>query len=296
MKTSILAVLASCALYADAPRFSETLYPDWGQFFEMSEKVFFEKTEFQDLAIFENPKFGRVLALDGIIQLTEGDEFVYHEMLAHVPLYSHDNPKSVLIIGGGDGGILREVLKHQSVERAVLCEIDPNVIEMAKKYFPKISNGAFDNSRTEVIIQDASKFVKETADKFDVIICDSSDPIGPSAVLFSSEFYGDCKARLNEGGIFVNMSGVPFLQPNEQELTFKNCSPHFENVGFFLAPVPTYVAGFLAMGWASDKDYQVSEDVLRERIGSEVYSYYNPAIHKASFALPNFMIRQLLGE
>ncbi len=296
MKASFLAVLASCSLFADASRFSETLYPEWGQFFEMSDKILFEKTELQDLAIFENSKFGRVLSLDGIIQLTEADEFVYHEMLSHVPLYSHENPKSVLIVGGGDGGMLREVLKHKTVERAVLCEIDASVIELSKKYFPKVSNGAFENPRAQVLIQDAAKFVKETEEKFDVIIVDSSDPIGPSAVLFSSEFFGDCKARLNEGGIFVNMSGVPFLQKHEQEMTLESATPHFKHVGFYLAPVPTYVGGFMALGWASDTDYQVSEEVLRERMGDESYSYYNPAIHKASFALPNFMIRQLKGE
>jgi spermidine synthase len=249
------------------------------------------------LVIFQNPTFGWVLALDGTIQLTEADEPIYHEMMVHVPLLTHENPTSVLIIGAGDGGILRETLKHPSVQRALLVEIDASVVERSKKYLPKVSNGAFDDPRAEVVIQDAAEFIKSTAESFDVIICDSSDPTGPSAVLFTNEFYGNCKARLRVGGIFVNMSGNPFLQKHEQALTFKNASPHFGHVKFYLAAVPTYVGGFMAMGFASDRDYQVSEETLKERrskLGGDLF-YYTPAIHKASFALPNFMLKQL-GE
>ena len=288
-------VLATSLLAADPAWYAETLYPAWAQSFEMTQEIMREKTEHQDLVIFENPMFGKVLALDGIIQLTDADEPVYHEMMSHVPLLTHGNPSSVLIVGGGDGGILREVLKHPSVQRAVLVDIDSSVIELSKKYFPKVSDGAYDDPRVEVIIQDAAQFVKMTNESFDVIICDSSDPMGPSAVLFTREFYGDCKELLRDGGIFVNMSGVPFLQKNEQALTFQNCSPHFSHVKFYLAPVPTYVGGFMAMGWASDRDYQVSEEVLAERLGKlgDSLFYYTPAIHKASFALPNFMLKQL---
>ena len=288
-------ILAVSLLAADPAWYAETLYPEWAQSFEMTHEILREKTEHQDLVIFENPMFGKVLALDGIIQLTEADEPVYHEMMTHVPLLSHEHPSSVLVVGGGDGGILREVLKHPSVQRAVLVEIDSSVIELSKKYFPSVSDGAFEDPRVEVIIQDAAQFVKSTNESFDVIICDSSDPIGPSAVLFTREFYGDCKQRLRDGGIFVNMSGVPFLQKQEQALTFQNCSPHFSHVKFFLAPVPTYVGGFMAMGWASDRDYQVSEETLKERLGDlgDSLFYYTPAIHKAAFALPNFVIKQL---
>lgn len=295
MKSLGFFVLAACSLAAEPVKFDETLYPDWGQSFIETREIVRQKTDCQDLVIFENPTFGKVLALDGIIQLTEADEPVYHEMMAHVPLFTHENPSSVLIIGGGDGGVLREVLKHASVQRAVLVEIDASVIELSKEYFPKVSNGAFDDPRVEVVIQDASKFLKSSDESFDVIICDSSDPIGPSAVLFTQEFYGDCKARLREGGIFVNMSGVPFLQQHEQALTFQNCAPHFSHVKFYLAPVPTYVGGFMAMGWASDRDIQVSEEVLKDRLGNlgDSLFYYTPAIHKASFALPNFMLKQL---
>jgi len=287
--------LAASALIAEPVKYDETLYPEWAQTFEVSKEILREKTECQDLVIFENPRFGRVLALDGIIQLTEADEPIYHEMMVHVPLFTHENPTSVLVVGGGDGGILREVLKHDSVQRAVLVDIDSSVIELSKKYFPKVSNGSHDDPRVEVVIQDASKFIKETEESFDVIICDSSDPIGPSAVLFTNEFYGDCKVHLNKDGIFVNMSGVPFLQKHEQALTLQNSSPHFNHVKFYLAPVPTYVGGFMAMGFASDRNYDVPEEVLKSRLGDlgGTLFYYTPEIHKAAFALPNFMLVQL---
>ena len=246
--------------------YQETLYPEWKQTFSIEEMIYQEKSDFWDLAIFENSRFGRVMAMDGIVQLTEKDEFIYHEMMAHVPLLAHPDPKSVLIIGGGDGGLLREVLRHEYLEKVVQVEIDPSVIELSKKYFPSVSNGAFDNPRAKIVIQDASKYVKETEETFDVIICDSNDPEGPAKVLFSAEFYGDCKGLLTPNGIFVNQNGVPFMQKSELALTKENRTPHFKQVSFYVAPVPTYTGGFMAFGWASDKKYKVSEKVLAERL------------------------------
>lgn len=168
--------------------FEEKLYDNWRQAFRISRTLFHEKTEFQDLIIFETPEIGRVLALDGVIQVTEGDEFVYHEMMAHVPVMAHGQARNVCIIGGGDGGVLREVLKHPGVEKAVMVEIDRSVIDLCSKYLPGISAGAFDNPRAEVIITDGIRFMAETDRKFDVIIVDSTDPIGPGEVLFSEAF------------------------------------------------------------------------------------------------------------
>lgn len=272
--------------------FQETLYDDWRQTFSIEELIYQEKTDYWDLSIFENKLFGRVLALDGIIQLTEKDEYAYHEMLVHVPLLAHPNPKSVLIIGGGDGGILREVLRHKNLETIIEVEIDPTVIELSKKYFPTVSNGAYENPRAKLVIQDAAKFVKETEETFDVIIVDSNDPEGPAKVLFSSEFYGDCKKILNAGGILVNQNGVPFLQKSELQLTAENRKPHFKNVTFYVTSVPTYTGGLMALGWASDKKYKVSEKTLEERLENVdgKMRYYTPAIHKACFALPQFML------
>lgn len=285
-------------LLAIAPaQFTETLYPAWGQTFTIDKKILQEKTELQDLLIFENDYFGRVMALDGVVQFTEADEMVYHEMMTHVPILTHGNVSSVLVIGGGDGGAIREVLRHPNISRIVLVEIDPSVIELSKTYFPKMSKGAFDNPRVEVVIQDAAEYMKERDERFDVIICDSTDPIGPGKVLFTEEFYGDCKNHLKEKGIFVNQNGVPFLQKEELKMTWENRRPHFDHVGFYIAPVPSYVGGFMAFGWASDTDYQVSEAVLQERFNQleiETY-YYNPSIHKASFALPQFILKETVN-
>ncbi|MBS0625956.1 MAG: polyamine aminopropyltransferase [Verrucomicrobia bacterium] len=283
------------ALPLASSTYSETLYPEWGQWLENKETIYEEKTEHQDLIIFENPRFGRVLSLDGNIQTTTADEPIYHEMMVHVPLLHHANPTSILIIGGGDGGILREVLRHQTVQKAILVEIDGSVIERSQLYLPSLSNGAFSDPRASVVVDDGAKYVKETTEKFDVIICDSTDPVGPGKVLFTPEFYGDCKKLLKKDGIFVNQNGVPFLQKDELSLTLNNRQPHFKHVGFYVAPVPTYVGGFMAFGWASDKSYRTPKKVLQERMarvkGKMVY--YTPDIHLSAFALPQFMLDEI---
>jgi spermidine synthase len=275
-----------------AENYSETLYPDWGQWLQNSKTIYEEKTEHQDLIVFENPRFGRVLALDGAIQTTTADEPIYHEMMVHVPLLHHANPTSILIIGGGDGGILREVLRHNTVKRAVLVEIDGSVIERSKLHLPTLSKGAFSDPRAEVVVADGAEYIKKSEEKFDVIICDSTDPVGPGQVLFTSEFYGDCKKRLKKEGIFVNQNGVPFLQKEELTLTLQNRKNHFKNVSFYIAPVPTYVGGFMAFGWASDKIYRTGRKTLQERM-SRIQGkmiYYTPDVHLAAFALPQFML------
>ncbi|MBU6384133.1 MAG: polyamine aminopropyltransferase [Verrucomicrobia bacterium] len=272
--------------------FQEALFPDWPQAFSVEKVVYQEKTDHWDLLIFENQIFGRVLALDGVVQLTEQDEYAYHEMMVHVPLLAHPNPKSVLIVGGGDGGILREVLRHKDLTRIIEVEIDARIIEMSKKYFPSVSNGAYENPRAKVLIQDAWQYVKETDERFDVIIVDSTDPEGPAKELFSAAFYGDCKKVLKAGGILVNQNGVPFLQKEELKGSYQNRKPHFKEVSFYLTAVPTYTGGFLTIGWASDKKHKVSEKTLAERLSRIEGSmrYYTPAIHKASFTLPQFML------
>ena len=283
----------SLLVNASEPWYQERLYDQWGQTLKISNTLFEEKTSCQDLIVFENSLFGRVLALDGVIQTTESDEFVYHEMMTHVPLLAHGNARKVLIIGGGDGGILREVLRHKTVELATMVEIDGSVVEMCKKYLPNHSNGAFEDPRTQLIIQDGCVFVKNSNEKFDVIICDSTDPIGPGKVLFTPEFYADCKSILNEGGIMVNQNGVPFLQGSTVTLTYRNRSPYFKDTLFYIAAIPTYVGGNMAFGWASDNgDYlQIPEEELAKRLQSVsgVMRYYTPAIHKAAFALPKYI-------
>jgi spermidine synthase len=288
----LLIFTATASLHAEWAE--ETLYPFWEQRLSIDTKIVEEKTDQQHLLIFENSNFGRVLVLDGVVQTTEADEFVYHEMLAHVPLLAHENPKRVLIIGGGDGGMLREVLRHTTVEKVTLVEIDGSVVERSKKYLPSLSKRAFEDPRLELLIEDGVVYVENTNEKYDVVICDSTDPIGPAAVLFTESFYGLCKRVLNEKGIFVNQNGVPFLQKDEFVSTLKSRSKHFKDVGFYVAPVPTYVGGFMAFGWASDcEEYRgLTEEALRQRLTRVTGSmkYYNPGIHKASFCLPQFMV------
>lgn len=278
--------------------YSETLYDAYGQEFSV-DKVYFEnKTEHQHLVIFENAKFGRVMALDGIIQTTEADEFIYHEMLTHVPLMAHGNVKRVLIIGGGDGGMLREVCKHASVEHITQVEIDDQVVEMCKEFLPKHSAGAYDDPRVNIVIDDGANFVRECSERFDVIISDSTDPIGPGDVLFTSSFYEHCKKCLNDGGILVTQNGVAFMQLDEVTTTAKRLQPYFNDTSFYCAAVPTYVGGVMTFAWATDnKDLRtIDSETIAQRFSNANIEcrYYNPAIHVASFALPQYIVNALI--
>ena len=263
----------------------------YAQRFKVTRELYREKTEFQDLVIFENPAFGRVMALDGVIQTTEKDEHFYHEMMVHVAVLAHGSAKNVLIIGGGDGGILRETLKHPNVN-PTMVELDRSVVDMSKKYMPSLSDGAFDDPRTELIITDGIKFMADTDRSFDVIIVDSTDPIGPGEVLFTDAFYRDCHRCLSDGGVLVTQNGVPSFQPDEITTTYQRLNPIFKDVRFIVVPVPTYVGGFMTLGWASDnaglKDKKVEATSLACR-------YYNADIHKACFALPEY-IRELMHD
>ncbi len=272
----------------------EKLYGDWRQTFKKTDTFFEARTDHQHLAIFANPAFGRVMVLDDVIQVTEGDEFVYHEMLTHVPMMAHGNAADVLVVGGGDGGILREALKHKTLKKAVLVEIDQGVVDMSKKYLPGISKGALDDPRVEVVIQDGVVFMAEDARQFDVIIIDSTDPAGPGEVLFTESFYKNCAKRLKPGGIMTCQNGVPFIQGDELTDTHNRRKPHFADASFFVAAVPTYVGGFMALGWASlDAAHrQAGAADIRSRYAANPFPtrYWTPDIHAASFALPRYIL------
>ncbi|MGB8276121.1 MAG: polyamine aminopropyltransferase [Alphaproteobacteria bacterium] len=276
--------------------FSEQLHDNYQLQLFVTKTLFRNKTDLQDLAIFENPVFGRVLTLDGVIQTTEGDEFIYHETLAHVPMMAHGQAKTALIVGGGDGGMLRRVLQHPGVQ-ATLVEIDQGVIDLCREYLPSISENSFDHPRARVVIADGAKYMAEARDTYDVIIVDSTDPMGPGEVLFTAAFYADCKRRLNPNGILATQSGVPFLQKTELSNSYSRLKPLFADTGFFVAPVPTYSGGFMAFGWATDnKEARATpKAVIEERYRKAALEtrYYNPDIHVASFALPNY-IRDLM--
>jgi spermidine synthase len=250
------------------------------------------KTEHQHLVIFKNRTWGTVLMLDGVCQLTTSDEFIYHEMMAHVPLMALDKPKRVMVVGGGDGGVMREVLKHPSIERAMLVEIDREVIDTALQFYPEIPGGAFDDERTIIVIADGRKFVAETDERFDAIIVDSSEPIGPSAVLHTPEFFASCKHALNEGGILVTQNGLPFLFPDHLRDTTRAFASLFDHVAPYLCTQPCYFGGPFALNWASDDDEYLDIPVKRlakrqEKRGIST-KYWTPAVHNAAFALPRY--------
>jgi len=298
-KRLALTLALPIALISAEDNYTETLYDEWGQTFQVEKVLFEAKSDEQHIIIFENPLYGRVLALDGIIQVTEKDEYVYHEMLSHVPIFSHGNVRSVLIIGGGDGGMLREVLRHQDIEKVTQIEIDLAVIEMSKKYLPSISRGSFDDSRANIVISDGAEYVKNTEEQYDIIICDTTDPIGPGAALFTTEFYQNCHSCLAEGGILVTQNGVPFLQEDELIGSYQFLSASFDDVSFYAGVVPTYVGGFMTFGWASDnKEHRmVSQEEIEERVKAfdGEFKYYTPAVHKGAFALPQFILNKLEG-
>ncbi|MEO0345321.1 MAG: polyamine aminopropyltransferase [Pseudomonadota bacterium] len=279
--------------------FEETLYDAVAQKFRIDKLYFENKTDHQHLMIFHNAALGRVMTLDGIVQTTEADEFVYHEMMAHVPLVAHGAPQHVLIIGGGDGGMLREVAKHP-VESVTQVEIDAAVVEMAKTYLPNHSAGAYDDPRLHLVIDDGFAFVRDDTGHYDVIIVDSTDPIGPGEVLFSEDFYAHAKARLAPGGVIVTQNGVPFFQPDEVTTTHRRLARHFADATFYCAPVPTYYGGFMTFGWATDATELrgLAPAIIRDRVERAALDtrYYNADMHGAAFALPQYVRAAMQDE
>lgn len=278
----------------------ETLHAGFGQYFTVDKLLYRDKTAHQDLVIFENAAFGRVMALDGVVQTTERDEFIYHEMMTHVPILAHGKAKRVLIIGGGDGAMLREVSRHSSVEQITMVEIDAGVVSFCKEYLPNHSAGAFDDTRLNLVIDDGVNFVNQTEEKFDVIISDCTDPIGPGESLFTSEFYAGCKNALNPGGIFVAQNGVCFLQQEEAINSHRKLSHYFSDVSFYQAAIPTYYGGIMTFAWATDNETlrQWDAATLQSRLDDADLRcrYYNPAIHVGSFALPQYLLNALSCE
>ncbi|MFV3369116.1 polyamine aminopropyltransferase [Pseudomonas sp. NY15435] len=279
--------------------YQETLYDGYGQRFSVDRMLHEVRTEHQHLVIFENARMGRVMALDGVIQTTEADEFIYHEMLTHVPILAHGAAKRVLIIGGGDGGMLREVSKHASVEHITMVEIDGTVVDMCKEFLPNHSQGAFDDARLNLVIDDGMRFVATTTEKFDVIISDSTDPIGPGEVLFSENFYQACHRCLNEGGVLVTQNGTPFMQLDTVRNTAGRMNGLFADWHFYQAAVPTYIGGSMTFAWGSTNPAlrKVDAGTLAQRFAASGIQtrYYNPAIHQGAFALPQYVL-QAIGK
>ena len=280
---------------------NESLYEAWGQRFRVREPLASVRSAFQDIVVFESETHGRVLVLDGVIQITERDEFVYQEMLAHVPLLTHGNASRVLIIGAGDGGVLRRVLQHRSVTRAVMVEIDGEVIRLSREFLPTIAGDAWNDPRAEVIVGDGIDYVRNagTGD-FDVIIVDSTDPVGVGEVLFSDDFYANCSRALSANGLIVNQCGVPFMQPDELRDTSARRAKFFPHVSAYVAAVPTYLGGFIALGSAGKGEAltvrvpvaAIAEAAERAGILGTT-RYWTPEIHIGAFSLPPYIAEHL---
>ena len=282
---------------------NETLYPDWGQRFRVKRELARVQSPFQDIVVFESGSHGRVMLLDGVVQITEADEFVYQEMLAHVPLLAHGAARRVLIIGAGDGGVLRRVLQHRGVERAVMVEIDGEVIRLAREHLPGIGGEAWTDPRAEIVVGDGIDHVRRAeAGSFDVVIVDSTDPIGVGEVLFTEEFYANCARLLTERGLVVNQSGVPFMQAEELRETSLRRAAAFPDVHAYVAAVPTYVGGLMTLGWAA-KDAACRavppEEIRRRAEAAGILGrtrYWTPEIHLGAFNLPPCIAEHLPGR
>jgi spermidine synthase len=279
---------------------NETLYEAWGQRFRVKRELARVRSDFQDILVFESETHGRVMMLDGVVQITEADEFSYQEMIAHVPLLAHGEAKDVLIIGAGDGGVLRRVLQHRGVRRAVMVEIDGEVIRLAKEHLPGIGGDAWDDPRAEVLVADGIDYVRRAPDAaFDVVIVDSTDPIGVGEVLFTDEFYANCARLLTGRGIVVNQCGVPAMQAEELRETSIRRGRAFPDISAYLAAVPTYVGGFMTLGWAG-KDAAcraVPVEEIRKRAEAAgvlgTTRYWTPEIHAGAFHLPPYIAEHL---
>ena len=259
-----------------------------GIFFAVKDVLYEGKSKFQRIEIIRNEDYGRVLLLDGLVQTTERDEFYYHEMLVHPAMAAHPRPARVLVIGGGDGGALREVLKHP-VKKAWLVEIDGQVIEACREHFPWLRKMLKD-SRAELVVADGNVFIDKVRETFDVILVDSSDPVGPSTVLHQEAFYKKLKSRLNPGGIIAAQAGSLMLHLDSHARKNVFLKKIFRHSPLYLGPVPTYPVGTWCYNFLSD---EVNPAKIRTLYVPDELRYFNPDVFRAAFALPNFLADKL---
>lgn len=245
-----------------------------------------ERTPYQELALIDTEQFGRMLVLDGMVQTTVKDEFIYHEMITWPALNTHPDPRQVLVIGGGDGGTIREIVKHPRVEKATLVEIDRRVIEVAREYLPEISC-ALSHPKVEILVQDGMAHVRENKDKYDIIIVDSTEPVGPAVGLFSEPFYRDIYGALKEDGLFVAQTESPFFNDDLIRRVFASLKGIFPLVRLYLAYVPTYPSGMWSFTMGSKKYDPLETD--GNRVNGVTTRYYTPQIQKSAFQLPVFV-------
>jgi len=282
--------------------FSETeaMWPGQRMSLQVEEELFRERSAFQDILVFRSSTYGCVLVLDGVIQLTERDEFAYQEMIAHMPLFAHPDPKKVLIVGGGDGGVLREVARHSCVEHIDMCEIDPKVVEVSKRFFGDTLATAYDDPRLTLVHADAAEFIaKEGHGFYDVIIVDSSDPVGPGDSLFKPEFYEAMHAALNPGGIICTQGECIWLHLALIREVIGACRNIFPVVDYAFTTVPTYPSGQIGFILATTSERSDALRVPARPVAREIREtlrYYTPLMHSASFVLPAFAQKAIHGS
>jgi spermidine synthase len=277
--------------------FHERLYKGYAQAMERQGKpLAAEKSRFQRIDIFDTKLNGRVMALDGVVQITTRDESAYAEMLTHLPMLEHGKVRSVMIVGGGDLSIADEALKHKSVEEVVLVDIDGRVIELCQKYFGEINAKAFRDRRLKIEVADAFEYLgrKSSKARFDLIVGDRPDPIGPGRALFGATFYDRIKRALKPRGLATFQTGVPFYQPGEIAEALTEMKRHFPQAGIYLTVVPTYIGGFMALSWAGKGTKLGTAKGIRKAAAAFKRAklktdYYTPAIHGAAFALPRWI-------
>ncbi len=255
------------------------------------------KSEYQEIDVFTSKEFGRFLTLDGYMMLTEKDEFIYHEMITHVPMAVHPKAKNILVIGAGDGGVCRELIKYPYIESIDVVEIDEKVVEISKEFLPQTACG-FDDPRVHIHYADGLKYIRKVHDKYDIIIVDSTDPFGPGEGLFTKEFYGNCFKALKDDGIMVNQHESPFYEEDKiaMQRAHKRIVMSFETSRVYQAHIPTYPSGHWLFGFASKK-YHPTKDLDAKKWNdlSIKTKYYNTNLHKGSFYLPNY-VEELLKD
>jgi len=275
----------------------ERLHKGYAQSMEITKVLADEKSQFQHIRIFDTVANGRVMTLDDIVQITSRDESAYADMLTHLPMLEHGAVERVMIVGGGDLSIADEALKHKNVKEVVLVDIDGRVIELCKKLFGEINAKAFKDKRMTVEVADAFEYLgrKSSKNRFDLIIADRPDPVGPGKALFGETFYDRVKGALRKGGYATFQTGVPFYQPWEITEALEELSHFFSKSGLYLTVVPTYIGGFMALSWATKGGEALGTEKGIKR-AAKAYrkaklktDYYNPAVHAAAFALPNWI-------
>lgn len=264
--------------------------------FQIERMLCRHKSPFQDIIIFETSHFGRMMVLDGCIMLTERDEFLYHEMLTHPAVCSHPAPKRALVVGGGDGGTVRELLRHSGIEAIDLVELDEAVVRLSQEHIPSVSSGLTDQ-RVTLHFEDGVAFMQRHLNTYDIILIDSTDPVGPAEGLITEDFYGSCQAALKEDGVLALQSESPFLHPSEIKKIFGNLRSHFATQMLYNAPVIAYPSGWWSFAWASNQLHPLQDfQEKRAKTVSTQLQYYNAEIHKGSFALPNFVKKLTMPE